>query len=77
MILLTDPLNLSKRKRRSKIPLHEKLQLVEEAKKTSNRSTAKAHGIGEASLRNWRKQEDELRRALYRIDNPDPEYFSD
>ena len=64
-------------KRRSKIPLHYKLQLVEEAKKTSNRSTAKAHGIGEATIRNYRKQEDQLRSAMYRIDNPDPEYSSD
>ena len=64
-------------KRRSKIPLHYKLQLVEEAKKTSNRCTARAHGIGEATIRNYRKQEDQLRSAVYRIDNPDPEYSSD
>ena len=37
-----------------------KLQLIEEAKKSSNRSTARRYNLDEKLIRNWRKAEDKI-----------------
>jgi transposase-like protein len=39
-----------------------KLEAVAYAKKNGNRATARHFSINEKMIRNWRKQEDELRR---------------
>ena len=38
--------------------------IIEEAKKTNNCATARAHGIDESQIRKWRKVESKLREAF-------------
>ena len=46
-------------------PLDYKLQIIEEAKLSgSNRGTARKHGLSESQIRNWKKNESEIRNAL-------------
>lgn len=60
------PKNKGKKiKRRTAYPLDYKLRILEEAKQCdNNRLTAKKHGLNEAHVRNWRKNEAEIRAAL-------------
>ena len=46
-------------------PLDYKLQIIEEAKSSgSNRGTARKHGLSESQIRNWKKNETQIRTAL-------------
>ena len=46
-------------------PIDYKLRIVEEAKLTSNREVAQAHGIDESTIRKWKRMEDKLRIGVF------------
>jgi len=51
-------------------PVEFKLQCIEEAKRSSNQSVAKAHGIHESSIRKWRQQEHIILAQKTRVSYP-------
>ena len=58
-------MSASIKRKRTAFPLDYKLRIVEEAKLcNNNRQIARKHGLDEASVRNWLKNEMKLRNAL-------------
>ena len=57
------------KKKKPKWTLEQKLAIVDEAKSTTNRRTAKRHGVSEGLIRIWRKNEAKFRAELDDLEN--------
>ena len=61
LLLPSDP---AKKNTRCSYPMEYKLQIIQKAKESNNRSVARSEDLNESLVRQWRKNEDKIRRAL-------------
>ena len=69
LLLLNDP---TKKTKRCSYSMDYKLQIIEKAKETNNRSVARSEDLNESLVRQWRKNEQKIRQAITQQNSYDP-----
>jgi len=69
LLLLNDP---TKKTKRCSYSMDYKLQIIEKAKETNNRSVARSEDLNESLVRQWRKNEQKIRQAITQQNSDDP-----
>ena len=69
LLLLNDP---AKKIKRCSYSMDYKLQIIEKAKETNNRSVARSEDLNESLVRQWRKNEQKIRQAVSQQNSDDP-----